>query len=65
MEVLIRNDNLDEGLRILKRMVANDGILKELRLKQCFESKPERRKRKALAASRKRKQREKRLERFQ
>jgi len=65
MEVVIRDDNLEEGLRILKRKVRNDGILRELKQRQCFESRKEKRKRKDALALKRRRQRERRHDRYQ
>ena len=63
MEVEIRDDNLEEGLRIFKRKVSNDGVLKELKLRESFESKPQRIKRKAMAAARRMKKAEMKMQR--
>ena len=57
--VEVRNNNVDRAMRILKKKLQDDGLFNELREREAFMSKGERR-RKAAAAGKRREQ--KRLE---
>ena len=65
MKVDVRNNNVDKALRILKKKLQQDGIFNELRNREHFESKGEKR-RKAQAAAKRRQEKaiQKRLEEF-
>ena len=65
LAVEVRNNNVDGALRILKKKLQEDGIFNELRNKEFFISKGEK-KRRSKAAGRRREQKEtkKRLEEF-
>ena len=65
MEVDVRNNNVDKALRILKKKLQQDGIFNELRNREHFVSKGEKR-RKAQAAAKRRQEKaiQKRLEEF-
>ena len=63
--VEVRNNNVDKAIRILKKKMQEDGFFNELRKRECYMSKSEKR-RLAKAAGRRREQKEnaKRLEEF-
>ena len=63
--VEVRNNNVDKAIRILKKKMQDDGFFNELRKRECYTSKSEKR-RLAKAAGRRREQKEneKRLEEF-
>ncbi len=64
MEVTVRDNNVDQALRVLKKKLQREGILRELRLRRSYEKPSERRAREqAEAVRRERKLRRKRLER--
>ena len=65
MKVDVRNNNVDKHLRILKKKLQQDGIFNELRNREHFVSKGEKR-RKAQAAAKRRQEKaiQKRLEEF-
>ena len=65
MKVDVRNNNVDKALRILKKKLQQDGIFTELRNREHFVSKGEKR-RKAQAAAKRRQEKaiQKRLEEF-
>ena len=53
MRVDVRNNNVDQAMRILKKKLMLDGLFNELRERECFVSKSEKRRR-AKAAGRRR-----------
>ena len=53
----VRNNNVDKALRILKKKLQQDGIFNELRNKEHFVSKGEKR-RKAQAAAKRRQEKD-------
>ena len=55
LEVFVKNNNVDYALRKLKKKIAEDGIMNELKERQ-FYIKPSEKQRKAKAASRAREQ---------
>ena len=57
MRVTVRNNNVDQALRILKKKLQLDGMFNELREREHFVSKSEKRRR-AKAAGRRRFQKE-------
>ena len=65
LTVEVRNNNVDKAIRILKKKMQDDGFFNELRKRECYTSKSEKR-RLAKAAGRRREQKEneKRLEEF-
>ena len=65
MKVDVRNNNVDKASRILKKKLQQDGIFNELRNREHFVSKGEKR-RKAQAAAKRRQEKaiQKRLEDF-
>jgi len=64
MRVEVRDNKVDEALRLLKRKLLKEGILKEISQRQFYESPGVKRRRKhAAAVARARKAERKRLER--
>ena len=65
MKVDVRNNNVDKASRILKKKLQQDGIFNELRNREHFVSKGEKR-RKAQAAAKRRQEKaiQKRVEEF-
>jgi len=63
--IMVRNNNIDGALRVLKKKLQYEGIFNELRKREHFVSKGEKR-RQAKKAGRRREQREiqKRLDEF-
>jgi small subunit ribosomal protein S21 len=55
IEVEVRNNNIEKAMRILKKKLQEDGLFNELRERQAFMSKGERR-RKDRAAGKRREQ---------
>ena len=65
MKIIVRNNNVDKALRVLKNKLQQEGIFNELRERESFMSKGEKsRKDKAAAIRRSKKTLEKRLEEF-
>ena len=65
MRVEVRNGNLDKALRVLKNKLQKEGIFNELRDREHYMSKGEKRRRAKAAAVRRQKQADqKRLEEF-
>ena len=50
--VEVRNNNVDKALRILKKKLQDDGLFNELREREAFMSKGERRRKSAAAGKR-------------
>ena len=44
--VTVRNNNLEQAMRVLKRKVQKEGIVKELKMRQYFEKPSEKKRRK-------------------
>jgi len=64
MEVIVRDNNLDRALRVLKKLMQREGIFREMKRRRCYEKPSERRVREqAEAIRRQRKALRKRLER--
>ena len=65
MRVEVRNNNIDAAIRILKKKMQQDGLFNEMRNREAYESKGEKRRRKD-AAGRQRwlKEQQKRLEEY-
>jgi len=63
MEVEVRNNNVDKAMRILKKKLQDDGFFNELRKREFYMSKSEKRRlAKAAGKRRAQKENEKRLE---
>jgi small subunit ribosomal protein S21 len=64
MEVIVRDNNMDRALRVLKKLMQREGIFREMKLRRAYEKPSERRAReRAEAIRRQRKALRKRLER--
>jgi small subunit ribosomal protein S21 len=64
MEVIVRDNNMDRALRVLKKLMQREGIFREMKLRRAYEKPSERRVReRAEAIRRQRKALRKRLER--
>ena len=64
MQVLVRDNNVDQALRALKKKMQREGIFREMKLRKAYEKPSERKAReKAEAVRRARKLERKRLER--
>ena len=63
IEVLVRDNNVEKALRVLKKKLQKDGMFRELRLRQHFE-KPSLKKQRKLKESLRRIAKEKRLRRL-
>ncbi len=64
MEVLVRDNNVDQALRVLKKKLQREGVFREMKLRRSYEKPCERRTReKAEAVRRYRKLLRKRLDR--
>ncbi|MBT3238378.1 MAG: 30S ribosomal protein S21 [Alphaproteobacteria bacterium] len=64
MYVTVRDNNVDQALKALKKKLQREGVFREMKLRRAFEKPSERRARqKAEAISRSRKLERKRLER--
>jgi small subunit ribosomal protein S21 len=56
--------NIEVALKMLKKKIGKDGILRQLKLRSTFESRTQRRRRKEAEAAKRRKKREVRTEYF-
>ena len=64
MQVSVRDNNVDQALRVLKKKLQKEGVFREMKLKQHFEKPSEKKARqKAEAIRRARKLERKKLER--
>jgi len=64
MQVSVRDNNVDQALRVLKKKLQREGVFREMKRKQHFEKPSEKKARnKAEAISRSRKLARKKLER--
>ncbi len=64
MQVIVRDNNVDQALRALKKKMQREGIFREMKLRRHFEKPSERRAREAAeAVRRQRKLMRKRMER--
>ena len=64
VQVLVRDNNVDQALRVLKKKMQREGVFREMKLRRNFEKPSERRAReKAEAVRRYRKLLRKRMER--
>ena len=65
MKVEVRNNNMDQAMRILKKKLQLDGLFNELREREHYVSKGEKRRHaKAAAIRRYKKEQKKRMEEF-
>ena len=55
MIVEVRNDNVDQAIRVLKKKLQQDGLFNELREREFFTSRSEKRRRSKAAAIRRQK----------
>ena len=60
LEVTIDGDNVERAIRILKRKIAEEGILRELKKRRYYEKPSERKKRKGREAVRRKRKSERR-----
>ncbi|MCK3780976.1 30S ribosomal protein S21 [Ensifer sesbaniae] len=64
MQVLVRDNNVDQALRVLKKKLQREGIFREMRMREAFEKPSVKRAReKAEAVSRQRKNARKQMQR--
>ena len=64
MQIIVRENNVDQALRALKKKLQREGVYREMRLRQHYEKPSEKRAReRAAAISRARKADRKRIER--
>ena len=64
MQVLVRDNNVDQALKALKKKMQREGLFREMKLRKSYEKPSERKAReKAEAVRRARKMERKRLER--
>lgn len=64
MQILVRDNNVDQALRTLKKKLQREGIYREMRLRKHYEKPSEKRARqRAAAINRARKADKKRVER--
>ena len=64
MQVTVRDNNVDQALKVLKKKLQREGVFREMKLRRAFEKPSQKRAReKAEAISRSRKMERKRLER--
>ena len=63
IEVVVRDNNVEKALRVLKKKLQKDGLFRELRLRQHFE-KPSLKRQRKLKESLRRIAKEKRLRRL-
>ena len=55
MEVEVRNGNVDQAIRVLKKKLQQDGLFNELREREYYTSRSEKRRRSKAAAIRRQK----------
>lgn len=64
MQIIVRDNNIDQALRVLKKKLQREGVYREMKLRRHFEKPSEKRAREhAAAVSRARKADRKRAER--
>mgnify|MGYP006242569185 CR=1 FL=1 len=65
MTIIVRNNNVDQAMRVLKKKLQKEGFLKEIKSRQYFEKPSAKRARKkAEGIKRDKRAEKKRLERF-
>ncbi|MBU2550976.1 MAG: 30S ribosomal protein S21 [Proteobacteria bacterium] len=52
MEVVVKDNDVDQAMKALKRKIARDGLLKQLKSKKAYEKPSEKRKRKLRESKR-------------
>ncbi|MAG49892.1 30S ribosomal protein S21 [Candidatus Woesearchaeota archaeon] len=59
MKIEVRNNNVEKAIRVLKKKLMKDGVMKELKMRQYYEKPSDRRvrKKKEMIANYKKKQR--------
>ena len=55
MQVIVRDNNVDQALKVLKRQMTKEGLLKELKRRRFYEKPSVKKKRKQKEAKKKRK----------
>ena len=55
LSVVVRNDDMEKALKVFKKKILTDGLMKELKARQAYEKPSERRKRKLAEANRREK----------
>tara|TARA_B100001996_G_scaffold133032_1_gene101241 strand:- start:234 stop:437 length:204 start_codon:yes stop_codon:yes gene_type:complete len=63
IEVIVRNNQVEKAIRVLKKKIQKDGLMKELRQRQTYE-KPSLKRQRKLKESLRRIAKEKRLREF-
>lgn len=64
MQIVVRDNNIDQALKVLKKKMQREGVFREMKMRTAFEKPSERRTReKAEAVRRARKTERKRLQR--
>ena len=58
LSVAVRNGDMEKALKVFKKKVLTDGLMKELKARQAYEKPSERNKRKLAEAKRREKQAE-------
>ena len=53
MQIIVRDNNVDQALRALKKKLQREGVYREMKLRRHYEKPSEKRKRKMNAAVRK------------
>ena len=61
MQVLVRNNNIDQAIRVLKKRMQREGVFRELKAKRAYEKPSEKRIRKAAEAVRRRRKLERKI----
>lgn len=46
IEIIVRDNDIEQAIKVLKRKIARDGLLKQLKTKRAYEKPSEKRKRK-------------------
>lgn len=54
MQVFVRDNNIDQALRVLKKRMQREGLFREMKSKRAYEKPSEKRTRKAAEAVRRR-----------
>ena len=54
MQIFVRNNNIDQALRVLKKRMQREGVFRELKAKRAYEKPSEKRIRKTAEAIRRR-----------
>lgn len=54
MKVMVRENNIDQALRVLKKAMQRDGVFRDMRTKRAYEKPSEKRVRKTAEAVRRR-----------